>query len=41
MLSRVKEESKSKCLTINVQEMKWLVMSKNAQIPRMEVQHKG
>lgn len=37
MLNIVKEESEIKGLTINVRKTKWMVISKNQQLPRMEL----
>lgn len=41
MLDTVKEESESKGLTINIRKTKWLVMSKNGQIPGGELRCGG
>ena len=41
MLNTVKEESELKGLTISVKKTKWMVMSKNENIPRMELRCGG
>ena len=41
MLEKVKEESESKGLSINVQKTKWLVMTKDAQVTRGELRCGG